>query len=273
MQLSEPSVRYPAPNRRGALMGLGACLLSPACSSLRSEDDQGAEEEASSPGDTPAGLQFDASWVRAHRFESVTPLGPWTHQRYGSRKPTRYAAGEHLGRPALEAVSEAGNSTMRLALGPRKDRRPGGLGFSWCVPALNEQADLRDDDADDAVARVMLSFDGDRSRLSPRDHMLSELAQLISGQPLPYAMLVYVWDHRYPVGTVIPNPHTKRIRQLVVDHGPQRLGRWVEHERDIGADYRHAFGEDCGSLTGLGLMSDSNNTGASATAWFGAVTI
>ena len=250
-------------------MGLGACLLAPACSSPHRAADAGAETEPVSPGDLPV----EAAWVRAHRFERVTPLGPWTHQRYGSRKPTRYTAGEHLGRPALEAVSEAGNSTMRLALGPRKDQRPDQLRFSWCVPALNEQADLRDDDADDAVARVMLSFDGDRSRLSPRDHVLSELAQLISGQPLPYAMLVYVWDHRYPVGTVIPNPHTQRIRQLVVDHGPQRLGQWVDHERDIGADYHHAFGEACGPLTGLGLMSDSNNTGASATVWFGAVTL
>ena len=39
--------------------------------------------------------------------------------------------------------------------------------------------------ADDAVARVILTFDGDRSLWSRRDHMLSELAQIVTGEPLP----------------------------------------------------------------------------------------
>lgn len=256
-------------------MGLGACLLSPACSTQPPHVEPGdhldpvPDDHEEARADIPA----DSAWVQAHRFENVAPLGAWTHQRYGSRKPTQYAAVKHLDRAALQARSEAGNSTMRLALGPVPGRPLDKIHFSWCVPALNDLADLRDDDADDAVARVMLSFDGDRSRWSPRDHMLSELAQLISGQPLPYAMLVYVWDNRYPVGTVIPNPHTTRIRQLVVNHGTQHLGEWVHHERDMGADHRLVFGEAPGPLVGLGLMSDSNNTGATATAWFGPVTL
>lgn len=267
------SIAAPAhpPNRRAALIGLGSCLLSSACTTQRPDAALGEDIHPGSQEPALDALPADTAWVQAHRFETVTPLGAWTHQRYGSRKPTEYAAGKHLGRVALAARSDAGNSTMRLALGPVPGRRPDKIRFSWCVPALNPQADLRDDDADDAVARVMLSFDGDRSRWSSRDHVLSELAQLVSGHPLPYAMLVYVWDNRYPVGTVIPNPHTSRIRQLVINHGSQQLGEWVTHERNIDADHRLAFGEDPGSLVGLGMMSDSNNTGALSTAWFGPV--
>ncbi|MCU0957582.1 MAG: DUF3047 domain-containing protein, partial [Hydrogenophaga sp.] len=93
------------------------------------------------------------------------------------------------------------------------------------------------------------------------------------GEPLPYATLIYVWDNRYPVGTVIPNPHTSRIRHLVIESGPERLGRWVDIERDVEADYRQVFGESPGALLSIGVMTDSNNTGASAQAWFGPVSL
>lgn len=205
-------------------------------------------------------------WAQLNRMVGADMA--WRHQRYGSRKPTTYRATEWQGRPAIHAHSEAGNSTLRLPLrgdGPPPRR----LAFSWFLPALNPAADLRDADADDAVVRVILSFDGDRSGWTARDHVLSELVQLITGEPMPDATLMYVWDHRYPVGTMISNPHTERIRMLVVQSGPQALGTWVAHERDIEADHRQVFGGAAPRLSGVGLMTDSNNTGATVSAWYG----
>lgn len=215
-----------------------------------------------------------SDWAQHNRIDGLaSPPGPWTHLRYGKRPPTHYTPTAHQGRPALLAQAQASNSTLRLKLDPAARQAPGHLSFSWFVPALNARADLQDDDADDAVVRVVLSFDGDRSRLSARDHVLSELAALLTGEPLPFATLMYVWDQRYPVGSVIANPHTRRIRQLVIDAGPDRLNQWVDHERDIAADFRTAFGEAPGPLIGVGVMSDSNNTGASVSAWFGPLTL
>lgn len=210
-----------------------------------------------------------SAWARATELEGLAPAGPWTHRRYGNRHPTLYRATEREGRPALHALSESGNSTLRLPVQPQT--LPGGarLGFSWWVPALLPHADLKSAEADDAVARVILTFDGDRSLWSRRDHMLSELAQIVTGEPLPDATLMYVWDDRYPVGSVIDNPHTRRIRKMVVQSGTQGLGRWMDHERDVVADHQRAFGTAPGALTGLGLMTDSNNTRVTAQAWYG----
>ena len=106
--------------------------------------------------------------------------------------------------------------------------------------------DLSKKGADDAVARLVLSFSGDRfnGKWAARDHIVSELSSLIAGKPLPYASIMYVWDSRYPAGSVISNPYTDRIRQIVVESGPQRLNQWVDFERDVEADFRMAFGED-----------------------------
>ncbi|MEP1705203.1 MAG: DUF3047 domain-containing protein, partial [Marinobacter sp.] len=50
-------------------------------------------------------------------------------------------------------------------------------------------------------------------------------------------------------------------------------GEWVTVERDIVADYRKAFDREPPKLVGVAIMSDSDNTGASATAWYGDVSL
>ena len=73
------------------------------------------------------------------------------------------------------------------------------------------------------------------------------------------------------MGTVVPNPHTDRIRQLVIESGPSRLAQWVDFDRDVKADFVHAFGEMPGTLHSLGIMTDSNNTGTTVDAWYGPI--
>lgn len=55
--------------------------------------------------------------------------------------------------------------------------------------------------------------------------------------------------------------------------GSSQLGRWVDIERDVQADFQHAFGEAAGPLRSVGLLSDTNNTGATVDAWYGPVTL
>jgi hypothetical protein len=143
--------------------------------------------------------------------------------------------------------------------------------FSWKVPSLIEQADLATRDKDDAPVRIVLAFEGDRARFSARDAALSELAHALTGEPLPYATLMYVWCNQRAAGTVITSPRTDRIRKLVVESGAARLNAWLDYERDIRADYERAFGEAPGALVGIGLMTDSDNTRSHARAWYGPV--
>jgi Protein of unknown function (DUF3047) len=239
------------------------------CASLSHEDEDVDHSAQHAALEAEAAELSASAWAQASQLVAADVPGTWVHRRYGNHKPTAYQATVHQGRVAVLARSDSGNSTLRMRLPDNANQGPARLSFSWFVPSLNERADLRDQDIDDAVARVIVTFDGDRDRLSVRDNMLSELANLVTGEPLPFATLMYVWDHRYPVGSVIPNPHTQRIRMLVIDSGPARLNRWVDHERDIEADYRLVFGDPPGRPTAVGVMTDSNNTGEQVSAWFG----
>ena len=176
------------------------------------------------------------------------------------------------GRPAL-AVSAARSVSI---LRQRMDSAPvqaGRLAFAWKIDGLPPGADLADAQKEDSPVRVVLAFDGDRALLSPRTNRLSELTRLLTGEPLPYASLVYVWSNTEPVGTVVVNPRTDRIRKLVVDSGPAQLGRWRDHERDVHADFLKVFGEPPGPLLAVALMTDTDNTQSQLNAWYGALTL
>jgi Protein of unknown function (DUF3047) len=246
-------------------MGLalgGLCVLLAGCAMGPPERPHGA---------TPAPVEVHASaWAAQSRIEADTAGADWAHQTFGDRPPTHYQAVQQQGRWAVHAHSAAGNSSLRRAVALPPGQTAGDLRFSWWVPRLNEAADLRDSDIDDAVARVVLSFDGDRAgRFSVRDHMLSELAQLVTGEPLPYATLVYVWDGRVPLNEVVVSQRSDRVRTLVVESGRRHLKQWRHYQRDLAADFRRAFGEEPGPLRGMAVMTDADNTGSKAEAWYG----
>ena len=136
----------------------------------------------------------------------------------------------------------------------------GQVSFSWKVPALIAGADMMQVHTDDSPVRLVLAFEGDRSKFSVKNAMLSELALTLTGEPLPYATLMYVWGTDRAPGSIIEGHRTDRIRKLVLESGPQQLGRWIDYERDIKADFEKAFGEAPGALVGIGIMTDTDNT-------------
>lgn len=218
----------------------------------------------------PAPDAGESPWAEQTRLPptAAVPSARWEHHAFPGKASTRFSYARKDGRDAIRADARSSASALRLRL-RLAPQALGTLQFAWFVPALIDHADMRLRDVDDSPARVVLLFEGDRSRFSTRDAMLSELAQALTGEPMPYATLMYVWSNQRPAGEVIRNPRTDRIRKIVVQSGPAGLNRWLDFERDVRADFQRAFGEPPGALVGIGLMTDSDNTRSSAQAWYG----
>ena len=61
--------------------------------------------------------------------------------------------------------------------------------------------------------RIVLGFDGDKSKLTLSEKTSSLLAKTATGRELPYAQLVYVWANTAPVGHGHPeSAHQARAR-------------------------------------------------------------
>ena len=203
---------------------------------------------------------------------SPPPAGAdgWQPLVLPGKTATRYTWTEKDGRPALEAASERSASIWRKRLEPAMTT-VGEVSFSWWAQDLIPGANVSEVDHEDAVARVIFGFGGDIESLPMRTRMKFELAQALTGEAPPYATLMYVWDSQLPVGTVVINPRSDRIRKIVVDSGPAELRRWRDHRRDLAADFRLAFGEAPGPLLSMAVMTDSDNNRASARTWYGPV--
>jgi hypothetical protein len=214
----------------------------------------------------------DTAWARA---SSVPAAGApqsategWRHHPLPGKQEVQFVPVRQDGRDALAATAVSAASVMRHKVRMEPDQLAG-LRFSWKVPQLIADADLASRDADDSPVRVILAFEGDRSRFTPRDAILSELMRTLTGEEMPYATLMYVWCNKRPPGTVLSSPRTDRIRKVVLESGPGKLNQWLDYERDIRADYVNAFGEPPGALVGIALMTDSDNTRSTARAWYG----
>ena len=198
----------------------------------------------------------------------LQPVPAWEHYKLPGKQETQYGFVRTDGRVALHASSSASASMFRTTMAVPAGAL-GNFHFSWKVASLIDGADIGVRDSDDAPARVVLAFDGDRSRFSLREAAMSELARAITGEEMPYATLMYVWCNQRPVGTVITHPRSSRVRAIVVESGTGRLGQWTTYQRDVLADFNRAFGEAPGRLTGVALMTDSDNTHSQAQAWYG----
>jgi hypothetical protein len=206
----------------------------------------------------------------AVRAEQAAHSSVWQVWALPGKRPTQFKRVKLDGRDAIHASAASSASLVRQKI----HLDAGALGtltFSWQAPMLIEAADMAQRDTEDSVVRVILSFEGDRTKFSNKNRMLSDLSHALTGEEMPYATLMYVWCNQRPAGTVITNPRTDRIRKLVVESGTSNLGKWLDYERDIRADFIEAFGEEPGALTGIALMTDTDNTQSNATAWYGPI--
>jgi len=117
--------------------------------------------------------------------------------------------------------------------------------------------------------RLVISFEGDLDRLAFDDRIFFDQIKALTGQQLPYATLMYIWENRLPIGTVIPNLHTSRIKMVVAQSGRGRVGRWREETRNVYEDFKRAFGEAPGRIVAIGIMTDTDNTGENVHAFYG----
>lgn len=247
--------------RRARLLGLGlgsglACALS-GCGLM------------TPPPATPAPAALGVPTQLPLVFQAQDKAG-WEPLLVPGKRHTQFRPTRHDGRNSIEARADGAASMLRQRV-RIEAAQLGRLSFEWQVAGLIDGADMTVREREDSPARLVLAFDGDRSQFSARNAMLNELTRSLTGEDMPYAMLMYVWSNTLPVETVIVNPRTDRIRKIVVESGPGRLQQWLHYERDVRADYERAFGEVPGPLKGVAIMTDSDNTRGVAKAWYGEI--
>lgn len=162
---------------------------------------------------------------------------------------TRYTFDDHSGRQALFAESQGAASGLYREVKIDLNRTPW-LNWSWRVDRVLNGVDERTKAGDDYPARVYVVVSGGVAFWKTRS-------------------LVYVWSSHQPVGATWHNAYTRNARVMALQSGAKNIGQWVSEKRNIRADFQQLFGEEIDSIDAVALMTDTDNSGQNASAWYG----
>jgi len=175
-------------------------------------------------------------------------LAGWSAKIFKGKGETEYRIVEDGGQKLLQASSQGTASGLVFEVEYDPQEYPI-LSWRWKVSNIIAKGDSRTKAGDDYAARIYVVF----------PHWLF----------LKTKTLNYIWANRLPKDAVQPNAYTGNAMMIAVESGSAMAGQWVAVQRNIIDDYRRAFGEDPPNVGAIAIMTDTDQTGGTALAWYG----
>lgn len=147
------------------------------------------------------------------------------------------------------------------------------LAWRWKVENVLAKGDERRKDGDDYAARIYVAFQYAPDTATLWEKTRYGTYKLLYGEYPPKAVINYIWANRLPKDAAIDNAFTDRAKMIAVRSGPAEIGRWIREERNVYEDYRRLFGQEPPRIAGIALMTDTDNTGESAVAYYDEITL
>jgi len=181
---------------------------------------------------------------------------------------TTYFFVKDEGTIVVKAVSESSASGLvrEIKIDPKEYPI---VQWRWKVENILKKGNVHIKEGDDYPARLYITFEYDSSKLSFFERVKFEAVKLLYGQYPPIAAINYIWESKAPVGAFVPNPYADRVMMIVVESGESRLNQWVNEERNLYEDFRKAFNDEPPMISGVAIMTDTDNTGERAIAFYG----
>jgi len=184
------------------------------------------------------------------------------------KRHTDYSLVEEGDTVVVKAVSNqsASGLTQAISIDPTEYRV---IQWRWKVNNVLQKGDVTSKDGDDYPARVYITFAFDPEKAGYLERLKHEAARFIQGQDVPFRAISYIWGSNSPAGTMIANSYTDRAMMFVVQGGDEKVKQWITERRNVYEDYKKAFGEEPTMISGVAIMTDTDNTRESAVAWYG----
>jgi hypothetical protein len=177
---------------------------------------------------------------------SSSGLSGWSEKSF--QGTTDYRIVEEEGRKVLFAKSE--NSASGLIFDTSFDPQEFPiLSWRWKVSDTISKGDSRSKAGDDYAARIYVVF----------PHWFFPKTKTLN----------YIWANQLPKNSSQLSVYTSNDMMIAVESGSAKAGEWVTVQRNLLDDYRQAFGEEPAKVGAIAIMTDTDNTGETAEAWYG----
>ena len=206
-------------------------------------------------------------------FSDATPGGPfpqgWKPLIFEKiREHTQYDLVKDGEQVVVKAVSHQSSSglTKEIAIDPKEYPV---IEWQWKIENILQKGDVSEKSGDDYPARLYITFQYDSSKVGFFEKAKFETMRLLYGQYPPIGAINYIWESKSPIGTMVPNPYTERVYMFVTQSGSAKLHQWVTEKHNVYEDYKKAFGKNPPHISGVAIMTDTDNTKETAVAYFG----
>ena len=220
------------------------------------------------PAISLAGEALEVGTFSKADINAALPQGWQPLNLGGAKHHTDYTLVDDEGIIVMRAISENAASALVYPLRIDLEQYPI-VQWRWKVDNILTRGNALRKDGDDYPARLYVLFDVDTLSLSWFERLKLESYHLLYGTYPPLAALNYLWANKQPIGSLLPNIYSARVQMFVVRSGEAQLGEWVMQERNLYEDYLRAFGEVPPPVTGIAIMTDTDNTAERATAYYG----
>jgi hypothetical protein len=221
----------------------------------------------------PVALAEAPSVIEVGPFSAETPNNSlpaqWEPLYFKNIEPhTDYRLVDNGGQVVIKATADASASGLirKITIDPREYPI---VQWRWKITKVLKKGNVHRKDGDDYPARLYILFKYHPDKLGFFEKIKYEAIKLFYGEYPPLASINYIWASNAPEDMVVPNPYTKKAMMFVVESGKKNLNRWLTEERNLYEDYRKAFKDEPPMISGVAIMTDTDNTGESATAWYG----
>lgn len=194
---------------------------------------------------------FLASYAHAERINishfSQNGLSTWNEKSFVGN--THYSIVNNENQTFLKAETTASASGLFKEIDIDLNKTPY-LNWSWKVANTYQGNNERSKDGDDYPARIYVVVSGGLFFWKTR-------------------AINYVWSSNQPINTSWENAYTKNAKMIALRSGENETKQWLTEKRNIQDDLEQLFGEKIDEINAIAIMSDSDNNGQSATAWYG----
>ena len=178
---------------------------------------------------------------------TLPDISDWDKKKFSGE--TSYELVSIDNRHALRASSNASASGLIREIEVDLNKTPY-MNWSWKVDAILDDVDETTQAGDDYPARVYI--------------VVSDGFFFWQTRALSYS-----WASKQANGSSWPNPFTDKVTMVAVESGDERVGEWVQEKRNILEDIKTLLGIDASSIKAVAIMTDTDNSKQSASAYYG----
>lgn len=177
---------------------------------------------------------------------SNADLAGWETKEF--KGSTHYSVFHDGSRPVIKAESRGTASGRVREMSVDLEQTPY-LNWRWRVANVLTGHDERSKAGDDYPARIYVVVSGGLFFWKTR-------------------AINYVWSSHQAPNSRWPNAYTSNAQMVAVRSGSAEMNQWLDEKRNVRDDLRQLFGEDIKEIHAVAFMTDTDNTGQSATAYY-----